>query len=64
MRILSVLAMLRKNQKFSRMVFEDIFSVENENIIITIFTVTTRLLFIYFLSLSRYTFLIGVSVFK
>lgn len=64
MRILSVLAMLRKNQKFSRMVFKDIFSVENENIIITIFTVTTRLLFIYFLSLSRYTFLIGVSVFK
>ena len=54
-----------RTKNFPEMIFKDIFSVENENIIIAIFTIATRLLFIYFfLSLLRYTFLIGVSVLK
>ena len=52
----------RTKNFFSEMVLKYIFSVENENIVITIFTIATRLLFICFLSLSRYTFFIGVSV--
>ena len=37
-----------RTKNFSEMIFKDIFSVKNENIIIAIFTISTRLLFIYF----------------